>query len=66
MLLDTSADIEASDDSGSTALMYAAREGRLGLFKMLLKSFLEATVEYGLRTPGVGERFMAYLKNLDL
>lgn len=28
--------------------------------------FLEATVEYGLRTPGVGERFMAYLKNLDL
>jgi UTP--glucose-1-phosphate uridylyltransferase len=28
--------------------------------------FLEATVEYGLRTPGVGDRFMAYLKNLDL
>ena len=38
VLLDAGADIEASDDSGSTALMYAAREGRLGLFRMLLKA----------------------------
>ncbi len=28
--------------------------------------FLEATVEYGLRTPGLEERFRAYLKNLDI
>ncbi|MDO5433544.1 MAG: UTP--glucose-1-phosphate uridylyltransferase, partial [Eubacterium sp.] len=25
--------------------------------------FLEATVEYGLRTPGLEERFTEYLKN---
>ena len=28
--------------------------------------FLEATVEYGLRMPGVGDRFKKYLKELDI
>ncbi|MGL4282903.1 MAG: UTP--glucose-1-phosphate uridylyltransferase, partial [Eubacterium aggregans] len=28
--------------------------------------FLEATVEYGLRTPGLEDKFREYLKNLEL
>ena len=28
--------------------------------------FLEATVEYGLRTPGLEDKFRDYLKNLEL